>query len=99
VGAHAHVESVLAAELYKRLVGGNTCCLERFAGQLFALVGDEVHYGGKLINGSLLVANVVNSQLGVCRQFEESNPSKSRKCKVSGDFFTTHQEHRGSNET
>lgn len=65
VCAHAHVEAVLATELYKSLVGGNTCSFKCLAGQLLTLVGHKVHNGRKLVHRCLLVADIVDSQLRI----------------------------------
>jgi hypothetical protein len=67
VGAHSEVEAVLAAELGQVLVGSDTASLESLRGELLSLIRHKVHYEREVIDWGLLVSNVVNADLGVCK--------------------------------
>jgi hypothetical protein len=63
--AHSDVELVLAAVLDEVLVAANAASLKGLGGQLFILVGHEMHAEGEVLDMSLLPAQIVNSDLGV----------------------------------
>eukprot|EP01084_Bolivina_argentea_P163957 285149_1 len=65
VETHAHVKRVLAGGGGHVLVDGNTASLQRLTGDLLLLVGHQVDTQWELVNGGLLVSNVVDSDLGV----------------------------------
>lgn len=65
VDANAHVEGILAGVLGHVLVDGNTGSLKSLRTELLLLTGQKVHAEGELLNGSLLTANIVDSDLGI----------------------------------
>lgn len=65
VAADAHVEVVLAAVLGQVTVGSNAGGLEGLRGQLLLLVRDQVGHEGEEVDRGLLVAHVVDADLGV----------------------------------
>jgi hypothetical protein len=62
---HSDVELVLAAVLDEVLVAANAASLKGLGGQLFILVGHEMHAEGEVFDMSPLSAQIVNSDLGV----------------------------------
>mmetsp|Transcript_39207 Transcript_39207/g.97116 ORF Transcript_39207/g.97116 Transcript_39207/m.97116 type:complete len:228 (+) Transcript_39207:17-700(+) len=65
VGAHAHVETLTAAELGQALVGSDTGSLQGVGGNLLTLVGDKVDHEGEVRAGGGLSADIINADLGV----------------------------------
>lgn len=63
--AHSDVELVLAAVLNEVLIAANAASLKGLRGQLLILVGYEMNAQGKVLNVSLLPAQIINSDLGV----------------------------------
>jgi hypothetical protein len=57
------VESILATDLGKVLVGANTTGFQGFGGQLLILVGDQMHAERELVDTSLLTAQVKDTDL------------------------------------
>jgi hypothetical protein len=60
-----HVESILTRGLDNVLVGANTSRLERFRGQLFVFVRNQVTAEGEVVDGRSLPAEIVDTDLGV----------------------------------
>jgi hypothetical protein len=65
VGSHADVEAILSGNLGDVLVDANTGSLKSLRRDHFTLEGDEVNTGGELIDGGLLLAQVVDADSGV----------------------------------
>lgn len=61
--AHAHVERVLAGDLGDVFVGADAGGFERFGGELFVFVGDEVAAEGEVVDGGAFAAEVVDADL------------------------------------
>lgn len=65
VHSHSHVEGVLASLDCQVFVGSNARGLKGLGGDLLLLSGDQMDTVGELVVGSLLITDVVNSELGV----------------------------------
>jgi hypothetical protein len=63
MASHSHVESILATDLGKVLVGANTTGFEGFGGQLLILVGDQMHAERELVDTCFLTAQVKDTDL------------------------------------
>lgn len=65
MNSNSKVERILAGSLGDVLVGANTSSLESLRGDLLVLVADKVTAKGEVIDGSLLSAQVVYTDLWV----------------------------------
>jgi hypothetical protein len=65
VASDSNVVTFLAGGLDEVLVACNACGLEGASGELLLLVGDQVDNAGEVVNRVLLVATVVDTDLGV----------------------------------
>ena len=65
VGPDAEVEGILTGHLGDVLVAGNAGGLKSLGGKLLKLVGEHVHAGRELVHGGLLLAEVIDPDLGV----------------------------------
>jgi hypothetical protein len=65
VHTDTHVERVFTGVLRDVLVGGNTCSLKGLAAQLLALIGDQMHTLGELVNVCTLATKVEDADLWV----------------------------------
>jgi hypothetical protein len=63
--SHPDVELILSAELDHVLVTANPSSLKGLRRQLFQLIRDQVNAEWKVINSSLLLSQVKDSDLGV----------------------------------
>jgi hypothetical protein len=63
MASHSHVESILATDLGKVLVGANTTGFKGFGGQLLILVGDQMHAERELVDTRLFTAQVKDTDL------------------------------------
>ena len=64
VNPDPHVESLLSCSLDNVLVGTNTSGLESLRGELLIFVRHEVAAEGKVVDGSPLSSEVIDSDLG-----------------------------------
>jgi len=65
VRANSQMEAILPSKLGHVLVGTDAGCFESFTAQLFMLATEKVGTEGEFINLGLLVANVINPNLGI----------------------------------
>lgn len=65
VNSDTHVERLLAGRLHNVLVGANSGRLESLRRQLLVLVRHQVAAEGEVVNGRLLSAKVIDSDLGI----------------------------------
>jgi hypothetical protein len=77
VGAHAHVEVVLAGELLEVLVDDDAARLKRLRAQLLLLAGEQVSAEGELLHASLLASDIVDADLGIYVQGKLSGPPRA----------------------
>lgn len=65
VATNSNVVAFLTSGLDKILIACNACGLEGASRELFLLVGDQVDNAGEVVNRVLLVATVIDANLGV----------------------------------
>jgi hypothetical protein len=75
MASNSHVESILATDLGKVLVGANTTGFKRFRGQLLILIGDQMYAERKLVHTRLLTAQVKDTDLK-CQQSCKKNEAE-----------------------
>ena len=66
VEPHPNMELVLPCEFHHVLVAADAAGLQRLAGQLLVLIGDQVDADREGVNGHLLGAKVKDPYFGVC---------------------------------
>lgn len=62
---NANMETFSGGGILHVLVGGNTGGFKGFRGDLFLLLGDQMHAAGESFPAGLLLASVINTHLGV----------------------------------
>jgi hypothetical protein len=66
VDTNSHVERVLTGNLGDVLVGTDTGSFQSLRGNLLVLIREKVNGQRELIDGGLLSAEIVDTDLGVC---------------------------------
>lgn len=102
VGVHTHtqVEVILADDLGHVLVHDDTSSFQRFGRELFLLTRAQVHAQREVVDGGILSANIVDTNLGVCgnRRSHAAQYERQAKTRAARDESESKRDARKRNE-